>query len=99
MDKHVLKMKNLKNAATETRATGLGLYTVISYDMDSGDVIADTYPDGNTWAEFTSDTVIHVCRTNRPMTMQQIADSIAAAVERYRILTAPVEQTGGCLCY
>ena len=83
LDKHGLKMNGITAAAKETRYTKYGLYVVISYDMDTGDIYADTYPGCNTWAEYKSSSVMGICRTDRPLSRQKIADLIAEAmVER-----------------
>ena len=83
LDKYGLRMIGISAAAKETQYTKYGLHTVISYDMDTGDIYADTYPDCNTWAEYKSPSVMDICRTDRPLTRQKIADLIAEAmVER-----------------
>ena len=80
LDKYGLKMNGISAAAKETKYTEYGLYVVISYDMDTGDIYADAYPDCNTWAEFKSSSVIGICRTNIPLSQQEIADLIAEAM-------------------
>ena len=84
MEKHGLVLKNLGGAARETRVTGHRLYTLISYDLKTGDIYADTYPDCNSYPVYRAESVIQVYRTDRPMSQQQIADKIAEAVREYR---------------
>ena len=81
---HSLKMHGLRAAAGDTRLAGqYGRYVQISYDRDTGDVLSDYFcgTTGN-WRKYYNDpAVVDVCFAESPMTMQQIADAIAEAVE------------------
>lgn len=82
VNKHGLKMRGLKAASGDTQNYGYysGQYIQISYDTETGDVLADYhYSLGqNSWAEYHDPAVITVCNTSRHMTMREIADRIAA---------------------
>lgn len=84
VNKHGLKMRGLKAASGDTQNYGYysGQYIQISYDTETGDVLTDYhYSLGqNSWTEYRDPAVITVCNTSRHMTMQQIADRIAAEV-------------------
>lgn len=85
INKHGLKMRGLKAASGETRNYGYysGHYVQISYDTDTGDVLADYhYSLGqNSWTRYHDPAIISVATTSDHMTMQAIADAIAKAVE------------------
>lgn len=75
-------MTGLQEAARETK--GLQgrygrTYVQISYDLSDGQVLAD-YLTQNDWKRYHSSSIIHVCNASSPMTMQQIADAVAAAI-------------------
>ena len=82
-----MKMTGLRKAAGETkglRGYYSGSYVQISYDQDTGEILTDYhYSLGqNSWSEYHDPAVITVCNASKPMTMQQIADEIFAAVGR-----------------
>lgn len=85
VNKHGLKMRGLKAASGETRNYGYysGHYVQISYDTDTGDVLADYhYSLGqNSWTRYHDPAIITIATTADHMTMQQIADAITRAVE------------------
>lgn len=77
IDKHGLKMIGLKKASGETCNYGAfgQLYTQISYDIDTGEVIAVTLQKPN-WKEYHDKSIITICFTTKHLTMQDIADMI-----------------------
>lgn len=85
INKHGLKMHGLKAASGETRNYGYysGHYVQISYDTDTGDVLTDYhYSLGqNSWTRYHDPAIITVATAADHMTMQEIADAIARAVE------------------
>ncbi len=85
VNKHGLKMRGLKAASGKTRNYGYysGHYVQISYDTDTGDVLADYhYSLGqNSWTRYHDPAIITIATTADHMTMQQIADAITRAVE------------------
>lgn len=83
VNKHGLRMTGLRDACGETRFLARyprrGAYVQIDYDKTTGRVYADFFIDQNSWAIHRGD-VVTVARALAPMTMQQIADKIAAHV-------------------
>ena len=76
LDKHGIKMTGLKKAAGETRGLcGYG-YVEIFYDHSDNTVWGDWHGTHNEWSEYHDSDIECVCRTSKPMTMQQIADAI-----------------------
>lgn len=85
INKHGLKMHGLKAASGETRNYGYysGHYIQISYDTDTGDVLTDYHCSlgQNSWTRYHDPAIITVATAADHMTMQEIADAIARAVE------------------
>lgn len=81
INKHGLKMNGLKAASGWTENYGYysGQYVQISYDRNTGDVLADYhYSLGqNSWTRYHDPAIITVAMASNHMTMQQIADAIA----------------------
>lgn len=77
VNKHNLKMDGLKKASGMTcRWCG---YTQISYDMETGDVLAVDHIRGE-WSQYHDPAVVHVFDAYDHFTMQQIADRIALVI-------------------
>lgn len=77
------KMNGLKAAAAETK--GLrgyydAAYVQISYDRATGDVLTNYHVSlgHNSWTEYHDSDVVTVCYASEHMTMQEIADAVAA---------------------
>ena len=83
VNKHGLRMIGLRDACGETRFLARyprhGAYVQIDCDKTTGRVYADFFIDQNSWTARRGD-VVTVARALAPMTMQQIADKIAAHV-------------------
>lgn len=79
LEKYGIKMQGLKKAAGETKHLNYwNGYTQISYDLADGEV------DVNDWTRYHSETIIPVRNTREPMTMQDIADAVALALDDYQ---------------
>lgn len=78
---HGLVMKGLRAAAGETKWLDRqrGIHVQISYDLSDGEVLADYLTQGN-FTRYHSHSIIHICNTESPMAMQEIADTIAFTV-------------------
>lgn len=85
VNKHGLTMRGLKAASGETKDYGYysGRYVQISYDTVTGDIMTDYhYSLGqNSWTRYHNPAIITVATTADHMTMQEIADAIARALE------------------
>lgn len=85
VNKHGLTMRGLKAASGETKDYGYysGHYVQISYDTLTGDIMTDYhYSLGqNSWTRYHNPAIIAVAITADHMTMQDIADAIARALE------------------
>lgn len=92
INKHGLKMHGLKAASGETKDYGYysGHYVQISYDTETGDILADYhYSLGqNSWTHYHAPAIITVATTADHMTMQEIADAVAQAVTERAVYTA-----------
>lgn len=82
---HNMRMKNLRAAAGYTKNINNGRVQ-INYDMETGDVLYTWHFDANSWSEYREASVIHAITTDRPMTMQAIADAIRDKVDEYKAL-------------
>lgn len=86
INKHGLKMRGLKAASGWTENYGYysGHYVQISYDRNTGDVLANYhYSIGhNWWTQYHDPAIITVAMASNHMTMQQIADAIADKLAR-----------------
>lgn len=84
LKKHGLKMNGLKAASGETQNYWYysGCYVQISYDTRGGQVLTSFHCSlgQNSWTEYPSGKIVHICNTSRHMTMQEIADKIAQEV-------------------
>lgn len=91
INKHGLKMIGIKAAAAETN--GLNPYdhgyVQISYDTETGDILTNYhYSIGqNSWTQYDDSNIITVCYTHSKMTMQEIADAIANAMQTLKAHT------------
>ena len=84
-------MQGLKKAAGETKHLNYwNGYTQISYDLADGEVMAEYHADVNDWTRYHSETIIPVRNTREPMTMQDIADTLAGL---HRKATPPYYQS------
>ena len=82
LEKYGIKMQGLKKAAGETKHLDYwNGYTQISYDRADGEVIAEYHTGVNDWTRYRSETIIPVRNTREPMTMQDIADAVALALD------------------
>ena len=84
IDTHGLKMIGLRKASgyTENYPESSGEYVQVSYDKATGDVLT-TYHVSlgyNSYTEYHDENVISVCYTRQHLTMQMLADIIAAKV-------------------
>lgn len=85
LEKYGIKMQGLKKAAGETKwLDGWSGYVQISYDRADGEIIAAYHIDVNDWTRYHSETIIPVRNTRDPMTMQDIADAVALALDEMR---------------
>lgn len=82
---HGLKIKGLKAASGETGgwAPRSGGYTEVFYDRSTGEVwtVNQISLGHNSWTRYHDPDIIKVCETERHLTMQDLADRIAEAVE------------------
>ena len=73
-------LKGLRNAASETRNSlpNRNCYIQISYDQDDGTILTDFHCSigQNSWSRYRDHSIVTVCITSTPMTMQEIADEI-----------------------
>ena len=86
INKHGLKMKNLRIASGET-CKWVG-YTQLSYDMKTGEILINNHS-GNSetsWSDYHDDDVITVLNARRHYTMQEIADAVYQAVSEYKAM-------------
>ena len=89
---HGLKMIGLKAASGETKGISYcsgqysGQYVQIGYDLDEGRVYADWHLTVDDYRRYHSPRIITVCGAREPMTMQEIADCVAAAVREWEAL-------------
>nr|DAM21485.1 MAG TPA: hypothetical protein [Caudoviricetes sp.] len=85
---HGLKMIGLKAASGETQGISYysGQYVQISYDLDEGRVYADWHLTVNDYRRYHNPRIITACGAREPMTMQKIADCVAAAVCEWEAL-------------
>ena len=82
IEQYGIKMQDLKKAAGETKGLdGWNGYVQISYDLADGEVIAAYHTNVNNWTRYHSETIISVRNTREPMTMQDIADAVALALD------------------
>lgn len=85
INRHGLKMHGLKAASGYTEDYGYysGHYVQISYDRNTGDILANYhYSLGqNSWTQYHDPAIITVAMASNHMTMQAIADAIARAAE------------------
>ena len=85
INKHSLKMRGLKAASGETKDYGYysGHYVQISYDTVTGDIMTDYHYclGQNSWTRYHNPAIITIATTADHMTMQDIADAIARALE------------------
>lgn len=79
---HGLKIINLRKVSSETVNNPIG-YSQISYDKATGELF-EVWHKGTpltNWSEYHDPNIIHVCYTCKHMTMQQLADAVAQAVQ------------------
>lgn len=88
IEKYGIKMQDLKKAAGETKGLdGWNGYVQISYDLADGEVMAEYHVSVNDWTRYRSNSIISVCNAREPMTMQDIADAVALAIDDYNSRT------------
>lgn len=79
---HGLKIINLRKVSSETVNNPVG-YSQISYDKATGELL-EAWHVGDpltSWTQYHDPDIIHVCNTCKHMTMQQLADAVAQAVQ------------------
>ena len=82
LEKYGIKMQGLKKAAGETKCLdGWTGYGQLTDDRADGEVIAACHVSVNSWTRYHSETIIPVRNTREPMTMQDIADAVALALD------------------
>lgn len=95
---HGIKMVGLRKASGDTRNYYDSRYIQISYDRDNGDILTDLHSDwGRTWETvYHEPGVIKICTTSRHLTMQEIADRIAEAVDEAKRYAEEQVIAGAC---
>ena len=76
---HGFKMIGLKKASGMT--TSWSGYTQISYNRETGEIYCNDHDSLNSWSEYHDHNIFTVAKASSHMTMQEIADAIAEAVE------------------
>lgn len=81
LDTHGMKMTGIKAAAGATKdLTPYGGSCVqVSYDRETGEVLT-AYHVGSGWTLYHESSIVTACYATAPMTMQEVADSIADKV-------------------
>lgn len=81
VDTHGLTINNLSSVSSATINNPRG-YSQISYDTETGNLLESWHVGhpSESWTSFSSESVIHVINTRRHMSMQALADAVAAAV-------------------
>lgn len=82
IDKHGLCIKGLKKAsgATQDYAAYSGEHDQIGYDRSSGVVIVKHHYNHGAYSVYPDPDIVHICHTDKHMTMQEIADLIYAVM-------------------
>ena len=86
INKHGMKMKNLRIASGETcKWAG---YTQLSYDMATGEILTVDHSENpeTSWSDYHDNDVITVLNARRHYTMQEIADAVYQAVSEYKAM-------------
>ena len=86
LNKYGLKMNGIKKAAGETkdlRGFYARSYVQISYDVNSGEVLAKYHDSANSFMRYDEPGIIHVMNAHNPISMQYIADMIDNAMKLY----------------
>ena len=89
VNKHGIKMKNLKAVSGATVNNPIG-YSQIIYDRSTGELL-ETWHVGSyltSWTQYNDPDVIHVCNTRRHMTMQELADAVRDALAEAKYMEA-----------
>ena len=83
VDTHGLTINNLSAVSAATINNPRG-YSQIVYDTETGDLLESWHVGhpSESWTSFNSASVIHVINTSRHMSMQALADAVAATVSR-----------------
>lgn len=84
VNNHGVRLAGIRRACTETRwltpgAIAGGCHVQVSYDTEHGQVMAQYCAPGERHV-YHDPEVISVCMAYAPMTMQEIADAVAAAL-------------------
>lgn len=83
IDTHNLPMHGLRKAVSAIRCWDgayPSFYEWVSYDPNTGDVLIETVSYGS-WVQYHDPQIINLGRYSGRVTMQQLADDIASAVE------------------
>lgn len=84
---HGIKMTGLKKASGNTSNYGYysGLYDELFFDRGTGEVwtVFQSSFGQNSWTEYRDPNIIKIGNITKRMTMQQIADLIAAELKYY----------------
>ena len=83
VDRHGLVMKGLRKAAGRTireTARWAQMYIQIDYNIITGEVLTHCHFFGN-YYDYQNSNILCICHTDVPLTMQEIADSIAQEVK------------------
>lgn len=86
-DKHGYKINNFRRVSGATVDNLLGS-SQISYNMATGELFADWHPGspGNNRTIYSDPSVITIAFTNKHMTMQEIADAVYLAAQKYEAI-------------
>lgn len=79
---HDLNLRDLKQASGKTVnwPQGSGGSTQIAWNRATGEIITTDHI-GDSWTQYEDPDIITICHTDRHMTMQEIADAIAQAID------------------
>jgi hypothetical protein len=82
---HGLKMIGLRKVAGESKSTkGYydGYYIQLNYNISTGELLTSEHWSlgQNSWSKYNDRDIIFICNISNPMTMQEIADTIARVV-------------------
>ena len=92
LNKHGLKMIGLKKTVGDMTNGGYyGNHNQVNYDMETGEVWVDVCTQNN-WVVYHNKSIITVGNYCNKMTMQELADAIARAVEETKNYKSEFEE-------